>query len=208
MKTLLVAAGPTRERIDPVRFISNHSTGAFGYEIAGEAKRRGFKVVLVSGPTVLKPPAGVRLIRVETALEMRSAFLKEFEKADSAVMAAAVSDWRVRTPAKSKIKKAGGCQTLELVESPDILSEAGRRKGKRFLVGFALETEAFEVNARGKLKAKNLDIVVANKLSTAKDVFGSGKTDVLIIDRSGRKVALRNKSKREIAKKIIEKIIS
>ena len=208
MKTVLVAAGPTRERIDPVRFISNRSTGAFGYEIAREAIRRGMRAVLVSGPTELVPPRGARLVRVESALEMRRAVMKELPAADFVVMAAAVCDWRLRkSPARSKIKRHGGRMRLELVENPDIAAEVGRKKGKRTLVGFALETESLEKNAREKLKEKNLDVIVANRLSPAKDVFGPGRTDVIIIDRVGHKTVVRNKSKRELAEIIVGKMI-
>lgn len=207
MKTVLVAAGPTRERIDPVRFISNRSTGAFGYEIAREALRRGMRAVLVSGPTELVPPKEARLVRVGSALEMRRAVMKELAGADFVVMAAAVCDWRPRRPLVSKIKRRGGRIRLELIENPDIAAEVGRKKGKRVLVGFALETETLERNAREKLKKKNLDIIVANMLSPSKDVFGPGKTDVVIIDRAGHKTAARNKSKRELAEIIVGKMI-
>lgn len=206
MKSVLVTAGPTRERIDPVRFISNYSTGVFGYEIASEAARRGMRVVLVSGPTALRAPRGVRLVRVESALEMRDAVLKEFKKADCVIMAAAVGDWRARSAGKNKIKR-GGKIRIELVENPDILAELGRKKGERVLVGFALETGALEKNARKKLERKNLDIIVANKISEAKNVFGEGLTDVLIMDRSGRKRSVKKRPKRAIAKLIIDRIL-
>jgi len=207
LKTVLVAAGPTRERIDPVRFISNRSTGAFGYEIAREAIRRGMRAVLVSGPTGLVGPRGARVVRVESALEMRREVMRELAKADIIVMAAAVCDWRVKRPASGKIKRHGGRVRLELVENRDIAAEVGRKKGKRVLVGFALETGSLEKNARKKLKEKNLDIVVANRISPTKDVFGCGKTDVIIIDRAGHKIVAKNRSKRELARIIIGKII-
>ena len=202
---MLVTAGPTRERVDPVRFISNYSTGVFGYEIARQARRAGFKVTLVSGPTALEDPEGVKVVRVVSALEMRRAVLKEFGPCDAVVMAAAVGDWRVRSLSKNKIKR-GGSVTLELAENPDILAELGRKKGKRVLVGFALESGSLEGNARRKLLRKNLDMIVANRVSPGRDVFGEVRTDVLVIDRSGGKKVFRGRTKREIAKFIIDKV--
>jgi len=203
---ILVTAGPTREKIDPVRFISNYSTGTFGYEVAGEAARRGHKVVLVSGPTALTKPRGVRIVRVESAAEMLEAVKRNAGKADCVIMAAAVSDWRPRITKNAKIKRSGGVKALELVENPDILSELGKRKGS-ILVGFALETGALEKNAAAKLGAKNLDLIVANKITKDKGVFGCGRTDVFIMDRSGAKERHRRKTKRELAKIILDKVL-
>ena len=150
---VLVTAGPTREHIDPVRFISNHSTGVFGYEIAGEALRRGCRVVLISGPTFLKPPKGAKFVRVESALDMLKAVKKESAGADYIFMAAAVSDWRPEGCFGKKLKRRspGSPRSIRLVENPDILKELGRDK-RYCLVGFALETENLALNAALKLK--------------------------------------------------------
>jgi phosphopantothenoylcysteine decarboxylase/phosphopantothenate--cysteine ligase len=204
--SVLVTAGPTREKIDPIRFISNYSQGNFGYELAREARRRGLTVTLVSGPTYLKIPRGIRLIKIESADDMRRAVTREFKKHDCLIMAAAVSDWRVRRQSTKKMKKCGSEKTLELTENPDILKELSGKKGDRVLVGFALETEKLEKNAIKKLKEKNLDIIIANRLTQKAKVFGDNKTDILMIDRFGHKRALRHKSKRELAEIILDKV--
>lgn len=207
IKKILVAAGPTRERIDPVRFISNYSTGVFGYEIAKEAKRRGFGVTLVSGPTALEAPRGVRFIGVESSLEMRRALLKEFKKADCVIMTAAVADWRPLYSAKRKIKKSPK-KTIELVENPDILAELGAEKKKKVAVGFALETENLEKNALKKLKDKSLDLIVANRLKRhGSNIFGDKLIDVVTVDRFGNRARIYNKSKRELARIILGKVL-
>lgn len=203
---ILVTAGPTREKIDPVRFISNYSTGTFGYEIAGEAARRGHKVVLVSGPTQLSRPRGVKIVQVESAAGMRNAVRKNAGRADCVIMAAAVSDWRPRVAKGAKIKRSGGIGVLELIENPDILSELGKKK-RGILVGFALETEALVHNAALKLEAKNLDLIVANKITKDGSVFGCGRTDVVIMDRLGARDLYRRKTKRELAKIILDKAL-
>ena len=203
--SILITAGPTREKIDPVRFISNYSTGTFGYAIAREAARRGNSVTLVSGPTYLKAPLRVKRVTIESALEMRREVHKRAKSADCVIMAAAVCDWKVRKPGKNKIKRSGKLKILELEENPDMLAELG--KGKHgILVGFALETESLEANARAKLKKKNLDMVVANKLEPNAALFGDKLTDILIIDRLGRKGKYRRKTKRELAKIILDKV--
>lgn len=206
IKRILVGAGPTREKIDPVRFISNYSTGTFGYEIAAAAKRRGFSVTLVSGPAFLKPPAGVKFISVESSLDMRRVILAEFARSDCVIMAAAVVDWRPVYSARRKIKKAGK-KTMELVENPDILAEIGARKGKKIAVGFALETENLERNALKKLKDKNLDLIVANRLKKNAGIFGKqDKMDVVMVDKFGNRNKIRGKSKKEIAGAILDRV--
>lgn len=204
---ILVTAGPTREKIDPVRFISNYSTGTFGYEIAREAARRGHKVVLVSGPTQLDAPCGVKVVRVESAVEMLRAVRRRAGAADYVIMAAAVSDWRMRIVQNSKIKRSKGVRVLKLLENPDILSELGKNK-RGVLVGFALETEALEKNAAAKLKAKNLDMIVANRIAKGEGIFGDGKTDIVIIDKSGIRQKYRRKTKKELAKIILDKALN
>ena len=204
IKNILIAAGPTRERIDPVRFISNYSTGTFGYAIAREAKRRKISVTLVSGPTALKAPEKAKFIPVESSLDMRKAVLREFPKSDCIIMSAAVADWRPRYSAKRKIKKSKA-RIIELVENPDILAEIGARKKKRVVIGFALETENLERNALKKLKDKNLDLIIANRLTKNANIFGDKKLDVITVDRFGNRTRICNKSKEELAKIILDK---
>lgn len=202
---ILVTAGPTRERIDPIRFLSNYATGTFGYAIAREAKRRGFSVVLVSGPTPLEAPRGVKVIRVETALEMRRAVTREFPKTDCVIMAAAVSDWRPKA-AVAKIKRGGAKRVLELIENPDILAGLGRKKREKALVGFALETEAVRKNAALKLRKKNLDLIVANRHGKDSPAFGDTPTGILMIDRLGNETVSSGKSKERLAAIILDKV--
>jgi len=202
---ILVTAGPTREKIDPVRFISNYSTGTFGYEIAREAVRRGHDVTLVSGPTHLKAPDGAKLVKVESALEMRREVMRRAQSAGCVIMAAAVCDWRARKPSPGKIKRRGRIRALELEENPDILAGLGAKK-RGVLVGFALETERLEKNALAKLKKKNLDIIVANRIAAKSGVFGPGLTDVLIIDRFHGRGIYRRRTKKELAEIILDKV--
>jgi len=206
--SVLITAGPTREEIDPVRFISNYSTGTFGYEIAGEAVRRGFKVILISGPTGLCPPRGVKTISVETAAGMRRAVMANARECGYVIMTAAVSDWRALKKSARKIKKSSGRRMLlELEANPDILAELGRHK-KYVLAGFALETERLEKNALGKLRSKNLDLIVANKLTRKAALFGDKKIDILIMDRLGNKAFFRRKTKRALAKIVLDKVFN
>lgn len=201
---VLVTAGPTREKIDPVRFISNHSTGTFGYAIAKEARSMGCRVVLITGPVSIKPPLGVKTVRIESAAEMLKAVKAWSGKADYIFMAAAVSDWRVSKPAKAKIKKAGGKMLLKLEENPDILQALGKNKNY-CLVGFALETEDLAANAAKKLKGKSLDIIVANRLVKKHNLFGDNKIDILIMDKFGRRSSYKGLSKAKLAKIILDK---
>ena len=204
---VLVTAGPTRERIDPVRFISNYSTGTFGYAVAKEARDRGCRVVLITGPVSIKPPSGVKTIRVESAIDMFKAVKAWSGESDYIFMAAAVSDWRATNPARAKIKKTGGNLSLKLEENPDILRTLGKRKNYR-LVGFALETGNLAGNAAEKLKNKGLDMVVANKLTKSHNLFGDNKIDVLMIDRYGGRKTYRAFSKGRLAKIILDKAFS
>ena len=203
---ILITAGPTRERIDPVRFISNYSTGRMGYEVASMAAARSHSVVLVSGPGCLEKPRGIKTISVESALDMRAAVLREFRSCDALVMTAAVCDFRPKVEAKKKIKKFPSAKIIKLVENPDILLEAGRRKGKRIAAGFALETESLEENARKKLKEKGLDFIVANRISKGARIFGDTRADYLIIDKFGRIENFRRYSKKGLAGAIIDKV--
>lgn len=204
--TVLITAGPTREKIDPVRFISNYSTGTFGYEIAKEAKRRGCRVILISGPTSLLPPRGVEVINVESARQMRRSAMSQLPKADCVIMAAAVSDWRVASISEQKIKRRKKTMSLKLVENPDIISEMARKRHGT-LVGFALETENLEHNAEKKLKEKGLDIIVANNITDSAQAFGDGPTDVFILDRLGNKMTIRRKTKDKLAGIILDKAL-
>ena len=206
IKNILVTAGPTRERIDPVRFISNYSTGTFGYEMANVAKRRGFSVTLVSGPTLLKAPKGVKIVSVESADDMRRAVLQALKKADCVIMTAAVADWRPKYSAKRKIKK-GLARNIELIENTDILAEVGRLKKGRIAVGFALETENLEKHALKKLKDKNLDLIVANRLTKKRNIFGNNMLDVVMIDKFGNRTRIYNKRKSKLAEIILDKAL-
>jgi len=211
---IVVTAGPTRERIDPIRFISNRSTGTMGFAIAEEARRRGHAVTLVTGPVGLPRLQEVRVIPVEDARGMKREVAREFRRADALIMAAAVCDWRPERAKRGKLKKdlsadtAGGTGRvcLMLRENPDILAEAGRKKGRRIVAGFALETGRILAHARQKLKAKNLDFIVANRLVPGRALFGPHRADFLIIDRSGLIRQYRNATKRRLAGGIIDKL--
>lgn len=206
-KRFLVTAGATIEAIDPVRFISNHSTGKMGYAIAGELAARGASVTLVSGRTALPVPAGVRRIDVLSAEAMYHAALEAFETADGAVMCAAVADYTPESVSDSKIKKGSGTLTLRLRRTPDIAAELGARKGKRLLVGFALETHNEQAHAEAKLIRKKFDFVVLNSLRDAGAGFRGDTNKVSFIDPAGCE-ALPLLSKGEVAARIADKIES
>jgi phosphopantothenoylcysteine decarboxylase/phosphopantothenate--cysteine ligase len=205
-ENVLVTAGPTQEALDPVRFISNHSSGKMGYALAVMARRRGAKVTLISGPTDLPVPCGIDLIPVRSAVEMRNAVMKSMRKATVIIKAAAVADYRPASQSASKIKKKEGPLTLTLERNPDIIAEAGRTKGKRVLVGFAMETENLVENAKSKLKSKNMDLIVGNDLSSPDAGFRADTNIVKIIDRSGRVESLPLLDKREVADRILDRI--
>lgn len=202
---ILVSAGPTREPIDPVRFISNHSTGFLGYEIAREAKRRGHRVILISGPTSLAKPKGVPSIDVVTALQMKKALERNFRRCRCLIMAAAVSDFQVEKCAKSKIKRKKEI-TLRLKQNPDILRGFGRKKGKRMLVGFALETENLKKNALSKLRTKNLDLIVATQMKTKSYPFGPTRMDALMIDKKGHLQRKKGATKRQLSRIFLDTV--
>jgi len=184
-RRVLVTAGPTRERIDPVRYLSNPSTGKMGFEVARAAARRGADVLLVSGPTALRDPDGVRVVRVTTAEEMAAAVLGAAGEQDLLVAAAAVSDYRPREPLASKKKKTDGAESLELDRTTDILATLGDRLAGRprspVLVGFAAETEDVVPNAREKLRRKRCDLVVANAVGAPGAGFGSDRNRVSLV---------------------------
>jgi len=203
--TLLVTAGATREPIDPVRFISNRSSGKMGYALAAAAAERGARVILVSGAAEVPPPPGVRLITVETAAAMRDQVLSFLPECDCVIKAAAVADYRPAAAGEHKIKK-GRDLTLELVPNPDILQELGARKGNRILVGFAAETENLLSNAQAKLARKNLDLLVANDVSRADAGFGHDHNQVWLVwpGRPPRELPLLDK--RLVAGHILDEV--
>jgi len=205
---ILVTAGATLEPLDPVRYMSNRSTGKMGYALARAARRRGAKVSLVSGPTALKPPRDVALSRVKTAEEMRRTVLAECQQYDVIIKAAAVLDWRPKETAQHKIKKGRGVQTLELVENPDILAELGCSRGNNrcLLVGFAAETQNLIANAQEKLKKKNLDLIVVNDVSREDAGFEADTNAVKIVYRDGRMEELPLMTKEEVADQLLDRI--
>jgi phosphopantothenoylcysteine decarboxylase/phosphopantothenate--cysteine ligase len=203
---VLVTAGPTREPFDPVRFITNYSSGKMGYALAVAAGRRGADVTLISGPSALTAPSGVNVIRVDTALEMHEAVLKHFETADVIIKAAAVADYRPSFRADQKIKKRGGALTLTLERNPDILAELGKIKGERILVGFAMESEDLVENAKTKLRKKNLDLIVANDVKQSGAGFQADTNIVKILDRAGGMEELPLMDKIEAADRILDRV--
>jgi phosphopantothenoylcysteine decarboxylase/phosphopantothenate--cysteine ligase len=196
---LLITAGPNREPLDPVRYISNRSSGKMGYALARAAVRRGAEVALVSGPTMLDPPPGARLIPVTTAAEMREAVVREYGHCTAVVMAAAVSDYHAASVAEKKIKRGKAPLELRLEPNPDILKELGRNKAGKWLIGFAAETEDLSANAQKKLREKNLDMVVANNVAEAGSGFDGDTNIATIVDRTGAARALPMMSKDELA---------
>ena len=204
---VLVSAGPNREAIDPVRFISNRSTGKMGYALAAAAWRRGAEVTLVSGPTALAVPHGVRAVQVTTAADMEQAVEREFKSATIVLMAAAVADYRPREVAAQKLKKTTGPLSLQLERTTDILRQLAPRKGDRFLVGFAAETEQMVANAERKRREKRLDMIVANDVARADAGFAVDTNAVVILDALGRTdVPLAGKE--EVADRILDRIVA
>lgn len=200
---LLVSAGPTREPIDPVRYITNRSSGKMGYAIAEAAARRGASVTLVSGPSELEAPQGVETIQVETVNQMLDAVMQRAKSAHVFISAAAPADFTPARTSSEKIKKSEHW-TLELDKAEDILARVGANKGDTVLVGFAAETQNLEEYAVEKLAAKNLDLIVANDVSTGNDVFGSDSNEVTLISRTGDKIRWPRMSKREVANGILD----
>ena len=206
-RRVLVTAGPTREPIDPVRFLSNRSSGKMGYALAEAARVRGASVTLVSGPTALAAPSGIEMVRVETAAEMRSAVRFHAPSADLILAAAAVSDFRPAEYAAQKVSKGAGALTLPLAANDDILAGLGREKRVgQTLVGFAAETEDVLGHARTKLAAKNLDWIVANDVSAEGAGFDGDTNIVTLLARDGREVSLPLLTKREVAEQILDAV--
>lgn len=205
-KKILVTAGPTQEPIDPVRYISNRSSGKMGYAIATEALKEGAEVVLISGPTNLTPPAGVIFIGVTTTKDMFDAVMAQSD-ADVIIKAAAPSDYRPEHTEIEKIKKNDDPVVLKMVKNPDILRTLGDRKHKQFLVGFAAETQNLEAYALKKLDEKNLDMIVANNVKTEGAGFDVDTNIVTIFEKNGRSTSYDCMNKSEVAKIIIDKVI-
>jgi phosphopantothenoylcysteine decarboxylase/phosphopantothenate--cysteine ligase len=199
---VLITAGPTRETIDPVRFLSNASTGTMGIELAREALARGAEVDLILGPTLVEPPADARVARVTSAQEMRDAVFARADGVAVAVACAAVSDWRPVRSFDQKVKKEAEIGALELERTPDILAELGARKNGTFLVGFAAETNDGEEHAREKLARKNLDAIALNDVSSADSGFGTGENDIVLLLRDGGRTPLGRASKRVLARRM------
>jgi len=204
-ETVLITAGPTRERIDPVRYLTNRSSGRMGYALAEAALRRRARVLLVSGPTSLTPPGAAEVIRVESAEEMRDAVLRLLPQATIVIKTAAVSDYRPKSTAGQKIKRKGP-MTLELEATPDILKELSLEKGSQLVVGFAAETENVLENARQKLVSKNLDAIVVNDVSREGIGFESDRNAVTIISRD-EVVEVPETTKWEVAQRVLDQIV-
>lgn len=206
-ETVLVTAGPTCEDLDPVRYLTNRSSGKMGYAMAQAAARRGAKVILISGPTALATPAGVRRVDVRTAEQMHEAVTKEFAGCSIAVFAAAVVDYRPAEKHAEKIKKTEGSLTVRLEPTVDILQEMASAKGDKFIVGFAAETTEVAQNARKKMAAKNLDLIVANDVTADGAGFDHDTNVVSLYFRDGRDVALPKMGKAEVAQRVLDEIV-
>jgi phosphopantothenoylcysteine decarboxylase/phosphopantothenate--cysteine ligase len=207
-RSILVTAGPTREPIDPVRFISNRSSGKMGYAIAEAAQRRGASVTLVSGPTSLMSPTGVAFTRVTTAAEMRAAVMQNLAANQIVIKAAAVSDFAPAATSPRKIKKEDGNElTLTFRKNPDILTDIASASPRPFVVAFAAETEAVEENARQKLKSKDADLIVANDVADSSFGFDSDQNEVLVIARDGSTIKIDRAPKLIVANRILDLVV-
>jgi phosphopantothenoylcysteine decarboxylase/phosphopantothenate--cysteine ligase len=205
-KVIIITAGPTQEPIDPVRHISNRASGKTGFALAEAARRRGARVILVTGPTHLEAPPGVQCIRIQTALEMRQAVLDHYEEADVVIKTAAVADFRPKFVAQDKVKKDVAELSIPLERNPDILAELGQRKGHRVLVGFAAETQDLLANAAQKVRHKQLDFIVANDISDPSIGFASDENRVHILDAAGQIEELPTLAKVHIADYILDRV--
>jgi phosphopantothenoylcysteine decarboxylase/phosphopantothenate--cysteine ligase len=206
--TVMVTAGPTVEHIDPVRYLTNRSSGKMGYAVAGAAVSRGAKTLLISGPTALKPPGGVELISVETASQMYEAVLENYSGVDVVVKAAAVADYRPKEVFGQKIKKQDGTLSLELVRNKDILAELGQRKNKQILVGFAAETSDLEKHSLLKVEGKNLDFLVANDVSQTGAGFGTDTNIVMFVYPGGNIKQMPLMDKKDLAHRILDEVLA
>jgi phosphopantothenoylcysteine decarboxylase / phosphopantothenate---cysteine ligase len=209
-ETVLITAGPTQEPLDPVRYLSNRSSGKMGYALAEAATARGARVILVSGPVKLAAPApssSIEFIPVRTAMEMRQAVMDHLEQATMIIKAAAVADYHRANPPRQKVKKTAARLSLELDPTPDILAEVGRKKGDRLLVGFAAETENLIEEARRKLQSKNCDMVVANLVSQQGTGFESDENEVTLVLSTGETIPVPRASKSAIAHRIFDEMM-
>jgi phosphopantothenoylcysteine decarboxylase / phosphopantothenate---cysteine ligase len=206
-ETVLVTAGPTREDFDPVRFLTNRSSGKMGYALADAASRRGARVILISGPTDLAAPSGVDWVPVRTTAEMHRAVRERASEATVIIMAAAVADYRLVAPQTQKIKRGAGRLTVELEPTEDILAELGREKGQRILVGFAAETERVAESAHEKLVAKGADMIVANDVTREGAGFDVDTNIVTILLRGGRAIGLPKLTKFEVANRVLNHVL-
>jgi phosphopantothenoylcysteine decarboxylase / phosphopantothenate---cysteine ligase len=204
---VLVTAGPTYEDIDPVRYITNRSSGKMGYAVAEAAARRGARVVLISGPTSLDAPAGVERVNVRTALEMQQAVRQHFGKSSVGIFAAAVADYRPAEPMSQKIKRSKEALEVRLEANPDILASVAAEKGARLVVGFAAETDHVAENARRKLSAKNADLIVANDVTAEGAGFDLDTNIVTLFARDGRDLPLPKMTKSEVASRILDEVV-
>lgn len=205
-ETILVTAGPTREELDPVRYITNHSSGRMGYALARAARHRGARVILISGPTCLEAPSGVELVRVESALQMHEAVMARVSDSSVVVKAAAVADYRPVERSDDKMKKKAGQLTIELAKTPDILAELGKLAKPPLLVGFAAETSELKAHATAKLVAKNLDMIVANDVSQEGAGFNVTTNIARLLYRDGTEESLELMSKECLADLILDRI--
>jgi phosphopantothenoylcysteine decarboxylase/phosphopantothenate--cysteine ligase len=206
-ETVLITAGPTQEPLDPVRYISNRSSGKMGYALAEAATRRGAQVILVSGPVQLREPQGVHVVHVRTAREMHNAVMEHLPEAGIIVKAAAVADYHLSQVPRNKIKKTAMRMSLDLDPTPDILAELGKKKGDRLLIGFAAETENLVESARQKLESKNCDMVVANLVNQDATGFEADENEVVLVLRTGETIPLSRAPKREIADRIFDQVL-
>jgi len=205
---VLVTSGPTREPIDPVRYVSNRSSGKMGHAVAIAALRRGARVTLVAGPTVLPPPPGAVYVPVQTAEEMREAVLQHLDAATIVIKAAAVADYRVKRPSATKIKSNKDEElTLTFTPNPDILKEVAARKGTRFVVGFAAETDEVRTRAAAKLRAKGVDLLVLNDVSQRGIGFDADDNQVVLLDRWGGSIDLPTMKKIDVAGAILDRVL-
>ena len=205
---IVISAGPTREAIDPVRFITNRSTGKMGYAIARAAVKMNLQTVLVSGPVNLTPPAGVEFVPVESAAEMAEAMKKAAADADIIVMAAAVADYRPKQYSTSKVKKSDGDMCIELERTEDILLSLGKnKKPGQILVGFAAETDDLLQNAQGKLERKNLDYIAANIVGVPGRGFGADNNAITLLSRNGSRTEFALQSKEALAESLLKFIL-
>jgi len=203
---VLITAGPTQEPLDPVRFITNLSSGKMGYALATAARRRGAEVTLISGPTFLPPPKVEKIINVRTAREMHKAVMENYKKAKIIIKAAAVADYRPKEISGQKLKKTKESLTVEMKTNPDIIEEIGKNKEGRIVVGFAMETQNLLANAREKLKKKNMDLIVANDVCKEGAGFQSDTNIVTIIDKKGKTETLKKMTKLEAADEILNRV--